>query len=199
MRAPVRAAPPPAPSESGGIAHLRGRLFLPAGVERTNELLVVAEAGVRQFHADIPDDDTRYEIHLPSGRYTLVAAMGELGGVVPDVLARAGAPRDVDIRLAVGESIRGKVKAPSGAVVHVSLAYGFEDWGNSDVKDGRFSIAGLLPGRPYEITFNGSDVRKLTIAGVTAPADGLDVEVVPAATVSGAIGFPRGGRWPVTR
>src|SRR5262245_8091175 len=53
---PMRAPPSPAPSESGGIAHLRGRLLMPAGVEPTDGLVVVAEGVARQFRAHIPDD-----------------------------------------------------------------------------------------------------------------------------------------------
>jgi len=200
---PTRAAPA-APAESaGGIAHLRGRLLLPPGAERSEELVVVAEGTAREFRAEIHDDDedddnAGYEIHLPAGRYTLVASMGELVGVVPDVLARADGPRNVDIRLAVGAAIRGKVKAPSDGVTRVWVADAFDSWAGGDVEDGRFSIVGLIPGRRYDITFDGSDVRKLTIPGVTAPANGLDVELAPAAKVRGAIGFARGGRCPVT-
>src|SRR5436190_16983564 len=74
-RAPERAAAArAAPVEPGGMAHLRGRLLLPAGVDPTSALDVMAEGSVRRFRALIPDD-TRYEIHLPSGRYTLVASM----------------------------------------------------------------------------------------------------------------------------
>jgi hypothetical protein len=113
---PARAPARIAHGESGGIALLRGRLLFPAGVERMSSLEVVAESGARRFHALIPDND-RFEIHLPGGRYTLIASMGELVGVTPDVLARGGATRDVDIRLVVGAAIRGKIGGASGAIV----------------------------------------------------------------------------------
>ena len=57
-----------------------------------------------------------------------------------------------------------------------------------------FSVDGLIAGRRYDLTFHGQGVRSLTITGVTAPADGLDVEMQARAKVSGAIGFPRGAR-----
>jgi len=195
--APARSSPSLPRYESGGIAHLRGHLLFPAGEERSNDLVVVAEGTTRQFRAHAPDG-VRYEIHLPSGRYTLVASMGNLVGVVPDVLARAGGPRDVDIRLTVGAVISGRVKAPPGAAVEVSAARTLDSRRKSDVQDGTFAIAGLIPGRQYDITFDGADVRRLKVTGVTAPDDALDVEVVPLAKVAGAIGFPRGGRCPIT-
>ena len=66
-------------------------------------------------------DDGRFDIHLPSGRYTLVASAGALVGVVPDVLARAGDVRDVDIRLGTGAAIRGKLRMPDDVECDVGI------------------------------------------------------------------------------
>ena len=122
------APPPPAPSgasfsslvvrrESSGIAHLRGRVLFPAGErDSDDDISVVAEDGTRKVHARVQEDGG-YQLHLPSGRYTLIASAGELVGVVPDVLARAGATHDIDIRLAAGAAIKGKLRTPGGVVV----------------------------------------------------------------------------------
>ena len=207
--APPATTAPPAPSpspalaptahgDSTGIARLRGRVLFPAGVERNSDLAVVAEDPARRVFAQVLADG-RFDIHLPSGRYTLIATMGELVGVVPDVLARGEAGRDVDIRLSVGATIRGKLRSPSDVVLVNAVPSGRDDGaGEPSTDKGSFSIDGLIPGRRYDLKFYGQGVRALTITGVTAPADDLDVELQARAKVSGAIGFPRGERCPIT-
>jgi hypothetical protein len=100
LASPASPAPPSIPSsrpESSGIAHLRGRVLFPAGTDATSDVVVVAEDGARRLHAHVQEGG-RYQIHLPPGRYTLVASADDLVGVVPDVLAR-GDVHDIDIRL----------------------------------------------------------------------------------------------------
>jgi hypothetical protein len=194
---PPAPAPPAARHDSSGIAHVRGRVFFPAGEEATNDLEVLAENGARALTAQILEGG-RFQIHLPPGRYTFVATAGELVGSTPDVLARSGADRDVDIRLAVGAAIRGRLHGLADVFVSASPAGGGEDTGIPEVEDGRFSVGGLIPGRRYDVTFQGPSVRTLTLAGVTAPADGLDVELLARAKITGAIGFERGTRCPIS-
>jgi hypothetical protein len=118
--------------------------------------------------------------------------------VVADVLARADATHDVDIRLTVGAAIRGKLRGSSTVVVGASVAGRDDDSGVASVEDGSFAVQGLIPGRRYDLRFYGPDVRTLTISGVAAPADGLDVELQPRAKIRGAIGFPQGARCPIS-
>ncbi|HXU07133.1 MAG TPA: carboxypeptidase-like regulatory domain-containing protein [Polyangia bacterium] len=194
---PTRAPAPPAHGESVGIAYLRGRFLFPPDVERTSDLEVVADDGSRRFRALIPKGTRSYEIHLPSGRYTLIASMEELVGVVPDVLARAEGTREVDIRLAIGATIRGKLTPLPGIVVSAVLSGRGDDAGDADVEDGTFSIEGLIPGQRYDLTFSGAGVRTLKVTGVAAPAEGLDVALQARAKLRGAVGFPRGARCPI--
>ncbi len=189
---------PTAHGDSAGIARLRGRVLFPAGLEQTDDLEVLAEDPARRVLAQVLADG-RFDIHLPSGRYTLIAAMGELVGVVPDVLARGEAGRDVDIRLSAGATIRGKLRSPSDVVLVNAVTSGRDEaTGEPSTDKGSFSIDGLIPGRRYDLNFYGQGVRALTITGVTAPADDLDVELQARAKVTGAIGFPRGERCPIT-
>ena len=88
-------------------------MLFPPGTDATDDISVVAEDGRAGCSAQVQGDG-RYELHLPSGRYTLVASADELVGVVPDVLARAGDAHDVDIRLGAGAAIEGKLRTPSG-------------------------------------------------------------------------------------
>jgi hypothetical protein len=180
-----RAGPRVEPREAGGIGHLRGRLFFPDDL-RTSNLDVVAEDFTRRVTA-LLDDDDRFEVHLPPGRYTLIAWQDDLVGVVPDVVVRAGATRDVDIHLAAGAAIRGTVYPPDADVVISAASSGSDsDWGSANVEDGAFSIEGLLPGHRYDLTVTGRNVRKQTINGVMAPADGVEVVAEPPIKVRGA-------------
>jgi hypothetical protein len=199
--APRATSAAPIRRESDGIAHLRGRVLFPAGAEPTDEIEVVAEDQTRRVTARI-SDDRRFDIHLPSGRYTLVASAGLLVGVVPDVLARGGALHDVDIRLASGATIRGRLQLPQGIESDVGISAvptgRADESGTAESDDGGFSIEGLIAGRRYDLTFQGPGVRKLTLAGVSAPADGLNVELQPRAELRGAIGFARGDDCPIS-
>jgi hypothetical protein len=203
---PETAAPRPTSAapirrESEGAAHLRGRVLFPAGVEVTEDLEVAAEDATRRVIARITDDG-RFDIHLPSGRYTLVASAGLLVGVVPDVLVRSGAERDVDIRLATGAAIRGKVRAPNGVDCDVGISAvptGRDDEiGKAETDDDRFSINGLVAGRQYDLTFRCPELRKLTLTAVSAPADGLDVALQPRPELRGAIGLTPDGDCPIS-
>jgi hypothetical protein len=82
-------------------------------------------------------------------------------------------------------------------VVRASLDGQDDDNGVPRVDDGGFSVGGLIPGHRYTLTFQGPGVRKLIVAGVTAPAHGLDVELQARAEISGAIGFARGTPCPI--
>ena len=158
----------------------------------------MAEDGARTIAAQVTKKD-RFQIHLPAGRYTLVATAGELVGVVPEVLAREG-DNDVEIRLAVGATIRGRITAPDDANVGVDVtrAGGGDEAGVATVKDGTFVVVGLIPGRRYDLRFHGETVRKLNVAGVEAPSDRVNVALEPRANVRGAIGYPSGARCPIS-
>jgi hypothetical protein len=202
-------APPPQlaaataePQEASGIAHVRGRIVFPAGSEPPDDVEVVAESGTRTFDAEVSDDG-RFQIHLPPGRYTLAASAGPLVGTAPDVLLRGGAEREVDIRLAVGAAIRGRLRLaavglePEGVAITAVVEGREEDSGVSSIKGDSFAIEGLLPGRRYELRFAGPYVRTVTMSGLTAPADGLFVDLQPRAEIEGAIGFERGALCPI--
>jgi len=198
-RAPEPDLPPTfrEPGESSGIAHLRGRVLFPAGVnEKDGYFEVAAEGDDRTFAAQVMEGG-RFQVHLPPGRYTLIASLGDWVGMAPDIFARGGGTRDVDIRLGMGATIRGKVRGGSDVFVGASPTGRDDADGHPDVENGAFSITGLIPGRLYDLTFNGVDLRRVTLTGVRAPADGLDVELLPRATIRGAIGFERGTACPI--
>jgi hypothetical protein len=191
---PAPRAPAPADHrETRGTAHLRGRLLFPTD-ERAETLEVVAENFSRRVRARIDDD--QFELHLPAGRYTLIASMEDLVGAVPDVLAVAGSTQEVDIRLGTGATIRGDVQ-PEGVEIVAIASGGDENSGIVQADDGAFSIAGLVPGRHYDISFSRLGLRTVTLTGVRAPAEGLRVELEPQVHLSGAIAIPRGMACPI--
>ena len=194
---------PPARQESpnNGVAFLHGRILFPAGADTRRDVTVVAEGAERTLDAKVMEGG-HFQIHLPPGRYTLIASAGELIGDVPDVYARGGAERNVDIRLAVGATIRGKVRGATDVSVSATIADRNDEHGVAHVENGAFSIAGLIPGRLYDLSFGGlmttgHAARTLTLSGVKAPAEGLDVELHERATIRGAVGFERGTTCPI--
>jgi hypothetical protein len=196
-RPPPTPEPPPARHETGGIAHLRGRVLAPPGTDTTQSLKVVAEEGDRTIIAETLDGG-RFQFHIPPGRYTLLAGAGEWVGVVQDVVARAGTGRDVDIRLERGATIRGTLRGGHDVDVDARPAGKDFFWSDTKNENGTFTVAGLIPGRAYDLVFKGVNSRVLIRPGVTAPADGLDVELHDYSRVRGAIGFPRDGECPIS-
>jgi hypothetical protein len=204
--APRRTVPPerwslgPAPREHAGVAHINGRATLPAdeGDSDLSDLSVVADDGARTFSARVSDGG-RFAFHLPAGRYTLTASAGDLVGAVFDVVVHGGSERTVDIPLGAGAKISGAVRAPEDAAISVKATVAGEagEAGAGDASDGAFEVAGLVPGRRYDLTFSGPTVRTATLRGVLAPAADQDVIVDALAVIRGAIGFPRGERCPI--
>jgi hypothetical protein len=195
-RYPSSPAPDPPPRrESSGVAELRGRVLFPSKEEATSELQVVAEGGARKLPANVRRG--QFQLRVPAGRYTLVATDGTLIGVVEDVLARAGTTRELDIRLEPGAIIRGRVRSQGFVEVSASPAGEPGHVGSGDVEKEDFTVEGLIPGRRYDLRFEGPTIRPTTIAGVTAPADDLDVELLPRAQIRGAIGFANGTKCPI--
>ncbi len=182
-----------------GVAHLTGRVSAPAGAESAT-LVVTADDGARSFEAKILDDDARYTVHLPAGRYTLTASRGDLVGVASDVLAPGGLTREIDIALSPGAEISGSAHLPSHSdeVTLTLTAAGHDDVQPNVVdEDGKFSVPGLVPGRHYDLAFTGDTVRSFTLRDVTAPATGLQVTLEAAPVLRVAVGFPPGEPCPI--
>jgi hypothetical protein len=60
-----------------------------------------------------------------------------------------------------------------------------------------FVIEGLVSGARYDLEFRGDHVRTLTMIGIVAPAEDVDVALERRATIRVAVGFPRGQRCPI--
>jgi hypothetical protein len=206
-RPPQPAPPPVRRAGRTGVAHLRGRVVFPPlpPADKTRRLLrVTASDGRRTLVANVERDSDRFALHVPAGHYVVMAHAGDLVGLDADVTAVADAERDVTIPLEHGAEITGRVHGvPDGADVAV-IAYiaGTEIDAymepTFDAEAGTFSADGLRAGQRYDLSFSGPRVRTTRVAGVVAPAEGLDVTVAPLAVLRGAFGFPRGGACPIT-
>ncbi|HEY8925498.1 MAG TPA: carboxypeptidase-like regulatory domain-containing protein [Polyangia bacterium] len=119
------------------IATLHGHVRLPAG--RSNgagakaddteidddavhlaDLEVVASAGARTLSAHV-DREGRFAFHLPPGDYTLRVSSGPWMAERTGVLARGGFDREVDLELARGATIAGRVRGATGELLSVSV------------------------------------------------------------------------------
>jgi hypothetical protein len=182
-------------------AHLFGRV-LPSVDEGGSfeDLTVTADDGARSFEARIFPDG-RFSIHLPAGQYAVAASLGDQVGIAPSVTARPGAERELTIQLGLAASIRGHVRGPDGVAITARLSLaGRESWQQTvDSEDGDFAFDALIPGRRYDLSFAGDDLRTTTLRSVTAPAEGVAALIDALPVLRGAIGFPLGERCPIDR
>jgi hypothetical protein len=213
---PAAATPPPRarpantgaapPVARGGVAHVHGAVIAPedqdndvAPDDPLSELEVIADDGTRTVSARVSAHG-RYALHLPPGRYSIVASAGALVGALDGVVLAAGSEHELDIHLDHGATIEGRLNLPPDLDVQLTATrLDGRGGGGTTMLDGEdgFQVVGLIPGRSYDLEFTGDGVRALTVPGVTAPAAGLDVTIQAAAVVRGAVGFARGTRCPV--
>jgi hypothetical protein len=197
---PPRAAWQPARPAAGirgrtAVARVHGRVFPPPGVNgqgafHFDGLEVSADDGLRAVTAKLSPGG-RFAFHLPPGRYTLAAELGDLAGARSDVLARPDEDSEIDVQLGPTASISGNLTAPDDAEVTLiaSPVGGARATTPQSIGPGNFSIDGLIPGHRYDLTFSGPTIRKATLRSVVAPADAVEAVVAALPIVRGAIGF----------
>jgi hypothetical protein len=171
---------------------------------------VSAEQGARSHGAELELDGT-FAIHLPAGRYRLVAVGDEWVAAVDDVDAVAGATVDVRMVLIGAARIAGTLHASRAALGDVEVRVrraGTEVnsgrhhravTGRRDVQPAesdeleRFVVDGLLPGVSYDVTIGGTAIRETTVRAVIAPAENLEVILQSLPVLRGAIGLASEG------
>jgi len=204
---PHQVSPPPARRVAGppharvGISHLQGRVLAPPGEDLSfDELAVNADDGRRSFAAAVTPDG-RFSIHLPAGRYAVTASLGAEVGIAPSVAAPPGAAGELTIQLGPAAAIRGHVRGPDGATINVRVALAGHEGSLQTVEAeaGDFTIDALIPGRRYDLTFTGDDLRATTLRSVIAPADRLAAAIDALPVLRGAIGIPPGEQCPIDR
>jgi hypothetical protein len=192
-------------SARGGVAHLHGRV-LPAPGRGDDALggttTVSADDGVRSFDVEASSDGL-FSLHLPPGRYDLIASSDEWTGAVSGVVAGAGMERAIDIQLAPGATISGVLRGDLDPVL-ASVIVWFAgrrsgEPSESAILQRGFEVTGLLPGRRYDLEISSYGARTVSLRDVTAPASDLAVELVPLPVLRGAFGFPGGGNCPIDR
>jgi hypothetical protein len=202
LSAQPRAHRPPGPAFAhAAAAHVFGRVLPVVDEEASFEdLKVTADDGARSFEARVFPDG-RFSIHLPAGQYAVTATLGAQVGIAPSVAARPSAERELTIQLGLAASISGHVRGPDGVAVKVRLSLAGRDSSEQtvDSEDGDFAFEGLVPGRSYDLSFRGDDLRTTTLRSVTAPAEGVAAEIDALPILRGAIGFPRGEHCPIDR
>ena len=211
LQEPAQPAPPPsaAPARHANLptfphaaaAHLFGRVLPSADEEASfDDLTVTADDGARSFVARVLPEG-RFTLHLPAGRYTVTASLGDRVGIAPSVAAGPGGEREVTIQLGTAAAIRGHVRGPEGVAisVRVSLAGRNDAQQTVDTEDGDFSVEDLIPGRRYDLTFAGDDLRTTSLRSVTAPAERIAAVIDALPILRGAVGFPSGERCPIER
>lgn len=191
------ALPLPRVRPASALAHLRGRVIVPAGAKvDLDDLEVTADDGEHQYEA-ATGGGGRFELHLPARAYTVTASIDELVGVATAAV-RPGADEPLSIRLQPAVAIEVDVAHSSGfnddLQATVTRTGSSLEIASAEVEDGGLRIKGLLRGAVYDLTVaNGS--RKTTIRGITAPAV-VPISLPPVVTLRGAIGFAAGTSCP---
>lgn len=202
-----------------GIAILHGHVRLPAprspgrhagadDADRDREAIdlgdiaVIARDGARTLSARA-DGEGRFAFHLPPGAYTLSASAGPWTAVRTNVSARSGFDREVDLELALGATIGGRVRGATDGLAWVSVRPAGAPAPTPPIAqvsiddDERFVVRGLNPEQRYDLTVSGQEIRSVNLPGVMAPAAELDVTVERRAILRGAIGVPAGEPCPI--
>lgn len=202
---PPRVRPPafrtsptvPGARPTSALAHLRGRVIVPAGaVIADDDLAVTASDGEREYEAAVSQEG-RFELHLPARVYTLTATLGTLVGSVERRL-RPGVDESIEIPLQAGEVIEVDTRElddPAQALI--TVAGRGNEIARVQIEDGKARLGGLLRGVLYDLTVSGGK-RSTVLHNVTAP-NHLRVELPPGITLHGAIGFPAGTTCPFHR
>ncbi len=182
-------------------AHIFGRVLASVDEEASfDNLTVTADDGARSLEARVFPDG-RFSLHLSAGQYVVTASLGDLVGIAPSVAARPGAEREVTIQLRSAAAIRGHVRGPQGVEISVRVSLvGSDSWQQTvDTEDGDFALEALVPGRSYDLSFAGENLRTTTLRSVTAPAEGVAAVIDALPILHGAIGFSLGGDCPIER
>ena len=197
IEAPRTTGPRPA---HAAAAHVFGRVLPSVDEEISLEgLTVTADDGVRSLEARVFSDG-RFSLHLPAGQYAVTASLGDRVGFVP-VAARPGMERDLTIQLGMAAAIHGHVRGPDGVAISVRVSLAGRDTPEQtlDAEDGDFAVEALIPGRSYDLTFAGDDLRTTTLRSVIAPTEGVAAVIEALPILRGAVGFPFGEDCPIDR
>jgi hypothetical protein len=169
--------------------------------EEENESSVIeveADDGTSTFEARVTG--RRFLVKLPPRVYSLTARAGDgRVGRVEAVEALPGVEREVAIRLEDAATIEGTVRGiEREQLARVSLralraGTDHQEAAAEPDEDGAFTLAGLVPGGRYDLVVRARFAPERRIAGVVAPATGVDVQMDPWPLLRGALGAPAGG------
>jgi hypothetical protein len=202
-------------AEPAGVTALHGRVRL-AGVRSDRipkeggddgmvalaNIQIVATDGIRNLRARASRDG-RFAFHLPPGVYTLSASTGPWAAIRTDVAARSGVDREIDLELAMGAMISGRLRTTAESVIWLSArAAGAPLTAPalvevSLVDEAEFTLRGLVPERRYDLIFEGEGIRTIRLPDVMAPTAGLNVTVEALPILRGAIGVAPGETCPI--
>ena len=147
-------------------------------------------------------DDGAFEIHLPPGDYGVAASSGSLVALAEVADLAPDEDREIVLVLAESVAIQGSVDGCEGpcsdASIHiVTSSLRIQSDSSSSDMQGEFALTGLVPGQAYDLTFEVSGKRALTLRSIIAPAPRVVAVMDPSATLTGGFGTEPGEDCPM--
>ena len=193
------AAPSKAPA-LGGVAAMARIHRRVVGVEKADDIPELhAEDATHSYHAAV-EDDGRFEINLPAGSYTLVAAAGNRIAAAEVADLAEDEDRDITLVLGLGVSIQGRVGGPEEVFQAASIQAtrsGTAPASSGVENTGEFSLDGLIPGKAYDVVVSAPGMRRALLEKVVAPKAGLVLNLEPAPSLRGGFGLAVGQKCPM--
>ena len=189
----------PAALGIAAMARIHGRVL--SGEHGEGPPEVSAEDSSHTYDAEV-EADGRFEINLPAGTYTLIAAMDDLVATADVAGLDDGEDREVTLVLSKGAEVQGTVHGPDGTTQAFEIQVHRAGRPQATLemegeKNGQFSAEGLIPGLPYDLTVTTPGMRRLVVRNVMAPRRGLDLALEPTPTLRGGFGVAAGEECPM--
>jgi hypothetical protein len=195
-----------------GMATVRGRVVgAPAPREDVEEELTLVISDEESELDAAVEADGSFVIELAPGTYRLHVELDEMEATMDAVTVGAGEDREVILQLTGAVSIKGTLRPPNeetddggeeeaNSLVEIR-ASGESTWSESEdatIEDNQFTVTGLDAGQRYDLRFSVDGFRPVELTGISAPSEGLVVNLVKPARLSGGFGIARGEKCPIS-
>lgn len=194
----ARPVPQPASPRLFALARIHGQVVGDAAAIANAEIAI--EDAERTYQPKI-EDDGAFDVHLPPGSYAISASSGSLVALAEVRGLAPNEEREVLLRLVEGVAIQGRVSGCdgpcAGVSIHTLTSVRVQSESIASDAEGEFVINGLVPGQAYDLVFQVTGRRQLTLRDIAAPARDVVATLEPSGTLVGGFGVEPGEACPM--